>query len=118
MKQAIFVVAVLAMALLADRAKAGPDEELAAAIVLHAIDWRQTVWISKHPESFRELNPLLPKFPSQGQVNRYFALTGAAMVAAHYLLPPEYAKWSTRVWIGLQVGAISKNLAVGVKMDF
>lgn len=99
-------------------ALAQEHDELAAALAMHIVDWRQTVYIAQHRTDFHEKNPLLGLHPSIGRTNNYFLATGALMTAAHFLLPPEYAVWSTRVWLVVGTGAVARNISLGVKTSF
>ena len=58
-----------------------------AYFILHVADWRQTLYISKHPDEFFEKNPILGAHPSDSEVNRYFIATGLLHVAASHYLP-------------------------------
>lgn len=97
------------------------DTELAAALTMHALDAIQTRNISESCHTggrFTETNPVLGACPSKTAVTGYFIGTAALLTAAHYLLPPSYAKWSTRLWLAVEVGAVGNNVAVGVKLAF
>lgn len=114
------VCAVLAMGLCAGWSGARADEPgvLAAAVTLHVLDWGQTRWIAKNPDRAWETNVLLGRHPSVGRVNNYFLATGVSLVAAHYLLPPEYAKWGTLVWFAVGGVSVARNAALGIHLDF
>lgn len=113
---------VLALALLAlpAHAREWTDDEVAwgtAAAVAHVIDWGQTRYIARHPDQWRELNPVLGEHPSLGGVNRYFLASGALMfAAAHYL--PQYRSTLLKVWFTIGVGANLHNAAIGVRISF
>lgn len=89
----------------------------AAALGLSLVDWGQTRHIARHPEKYRELNPLLGKHPSLGDVNRHrIVTTGLLMAAAHWL--PEHRDLILKVWVGVQVANTARNFTVGLKVDF
>lgn len=116
MKQAIACL-LLALAL---PAHAWTDSEKAwgaAFLATRVVDWGQTRYIARHPDRFRELNPLLPEHPTLGDVNRHFLVSTAVMLAAaHYL--PQYRSTLLKVWFAVGVGMTGRNAALGVRFDF
>lgn len=113
------LLAVLAACFCVGSAQAlEPDAELAAALALHTLDWSQTQWVGQHCDRYHETNPLMGRCPSRAHITKYFIGTAALMTAAHTLLPDKYAKWSTRIWIAVEVGATVNNAAIGVRLDY
>lgn len=116
MKQAIACL-LLALAL---PAHAWTDSEKAwgaAFLATRVVDWGQTRYIARHPDLFRELNPLLPEHPTLGDVNRHFLVSTAVMLAAaHYL--PQYRKAMLQVWVAVGVIGTARNAHIGVRLDF
>ena len=89
----------------------------ATSTALLVADWGQTRYIARHPDRFRELNPLLPEHPSLGDVNRHFLVSTAVMLAAaHYL--PQYRKAMLQVWVAVGVIGTARNAHIGVRFDF
>jgi len=89
----------------------------AAFLATRVVDWGQTRYIARHPDRFRELNPLLPEHPSLGDVNRHFLVSTAVMLAAaHYL--PQYRKAMLQVWVAAGVIGTARNAHIGVRFDF
>ncbi len=95
-----------------------PDTELAAAVTLHTMDWLQTRKIAANLHHLRETNQILGAKPSMAHVNKYFAATMLGGIAAHYLLPEKYAKWSDRIWISVEAGAVAHNFGMGIGFKF
>ena len=117
MKAAILALALLAMPAHAHDWTASEKGWAAAWLATRAVDWAQTRHIARHPDRFRELNPMLDPHPSLGEVNRMFLLTTAAgLLAAHYL--PKYRKGMLQVWFAVGVGMTVRNAAIGVRIDF
>lgn len=88
-----------------------------AGVAAHIVDWGQTRHIARHPDKFRELNPLLPEHPTLGEVNRHFLVSTAVMLAAaHYL--PQYRKAMLQVWVAVGVIGTARNAHIGVRFDF
>jgi hypothetical protein len=88
-----------------------------AVLATRLVDWGQTRNIARHPERWRELNPLLPEHPTLGEVNRHFLVSTALMfAAAHYL--PQYRKTMLQVWFAVGVGVTARNAAIGIRMEF
>lgn len=114
------IVLCLALLALPAQAREWTDEELrwgAALAVTRLVDWGQTRYIAKHPDRFREVNPLIGDNPSLGEVNRHFVVSSLLMFgAAHYL--PQHRGTILKVWVAIGVGANVHNAAIGVRIDF
>jgi hypothetical protein len=86
-----FVVAlVFALAISSVRAEnwSDTDRNLAiTAMILHAIDWRQTHQIVKPGNGVHETNPILGDDPSRGEINAYFLGTSLLMIGLAHVLP-------------------------------
>lgn len=88
-------------------------------LILHAIDWVQTLDISGQcPDRFVETNPILGECPSRGEVNRYFLLTGIAHYGVARLLPPKQRRWFQYITIGIEAGVVAHNLNIGLHVRF
>lgn len=113
---------IIATALIAASiASAHAEDLLVPALVAHAADWSQTMAISESCHSdglFHETNPILGECPDKADVTKYFVTSAAVMTAAHYLLPKEYAKWTDRVWVAVEVGAVAHNAAIGIRFSY
>lgn len=117
MKAAILALALLAMPAHAHDWTASEKGWAAAWLATRAVDWAQTRHIARHPDRFRELNPMIGAHPSLGAVNRHFLFTTAAgLLAAHYL--PAYRKQMLQVWFAVGVGMTVRNAAIGVRIAF
>lgn len=91
----------------------------AAALTVQAIDYAQTTYIAKHPNTYREvaISSLVSEHPSTGRVNTFFALETVAIGAAAHLLPAPYRDLLLGGVIVVKIDAIGKNYALGIKMD-
>lgn len=87
------------------------------ATALHIIDWGQTRYIAKHPDQFKELNPLLPDHPSLSQVNKYFIISSLIIGSAAHLLP-EYRSTLLKMYIGVQIINTTRNFTLGLRLTF
>ncbi len=89
-----------------------------ASTTLGIIDWGTTLDIASNPDEYWEINPVLGKHPSRGEVNRYFAASVLSKILITHLLPSKYRKW----WLGLNIGIsgymVKNNYKIGLKMDF
>ena len=85
---------------------------------LHVADWGQTLSVPGNCDRYTETNPILGKCPSRGDVNRYFAITGAAHAAVAYLLPRPYREAWQYVWIGFEAHQVATNWQAGVRFNF
>jgi len=90
----------------------------AVCLVLKAVDWRQTVYIAKHPVRYKEWNPVLGKHPSKSQVNTYFALTAVGHVFVTHVLPAKWRSYWQCFWIGLSGYNVARNVSIGIKIRF
>lgn len=114
------IVLCLALLALPAQAREWTDEELrwgAALAVTRLVDWGQTRYIAKHPDRFREVNPLIGDHPSLGEVNRHFIVSTALMfAAAHYL--PQYRTRLLQVYVVVGAGYVVHNIGIGVRFQF
>lgn len=103
-------------------------------LVLLEVDRRQTIWGSSHyildtrgtPHKIDETNIILGKHPDKGQINTYFALSAAGHTVVSYLLRksgwtilgvPAVTAWQS-LSIAVEIGAISSNARIGMKVTF
>lgn len=90
----------------------------AAFAGLEAVDWGQTRNIAKHPEKWTEVNPILGKHPTVGEVDRYFAASLLAHAAVSAALPNPWRKRWQYLTSGFEMIMIGNNLAIGIRMDW
>lgn len=88
---------------------------LATAYVL---DWGQTRYIAKHPEKFREGNPVLGPHPSLSRVDNYFIAMGLVGYWIADALPRRYRKLLLYSALTVENGCVRHNQLVGVKLAF
>jgi hypothetical protein len=78
-------------------------------------DWRQTSMI--HTGTWHETNPVMGAHPTQATINRYFLVTTALhAIIADQLHGKARTAWQA-VWIGLEVGTVQHNYAVGIRFN-
>lgn len=85
---------------------------------IQVIDWRQTLTIAKHPNSFSELNPLLDKHPTEFAVNRYFVISSITHAIIANYLPSKWRPTFQYITIGVEVTAVANNFKLGIAVDF
>lgn len=112
----IFLLLVSSSAFADDWSRADSYRE-AAYLTLHTMDWAQTRNIARNP-AYYEQNSILGKHPSVSQVNQYFAATAALQFAVAYYLPPEYRKAFQYITLGIEFGAVTHNISLGIKATF
>ena|SRR5258708_664024 len=82
------------------------------------LDWGQTRYVVKHPQTFHELNPGLGNPPSMGSVNKFFLGRLALHGTAAYILPDPFRK----IWLGgeimIRFNAVKNNRSIGVGFNF
>jgi hypothetical protein len=107
---------VMSVTAVADWSSGDTNRQLAFT-ALQLVDWAQTREIVRNPDYY-ETNPILGKYPSKTEVDVYFA----AATLGHYLvsraLPPDYRKVWQYVWIGVQVGYVTHNYQIGLRIRF
>jgi hypothetical protein len=91
---------------------------LGTALGATMLDWAQTRYIARHPERYREINPVLGSHPAVSKVDKYFALSIVGITGIALELPSRYRKW----WLGgvtvIEVGFVLHNDWIGIKADF
>ena len=102
---------------LADNWSDEDNERQWAYTVLHAVDWAQTHSIRNRADKF-EINPILGKQPSKGEVNKYFAGTLIAHWVVAKALPPKWRKAFQYVTISMERGIIDHNIRAGIRINF
>src|SRR5512145_3387652 len=109
---------LLSATLLGGEPWSSKDKLLEGAFVLAtALDWRQTRDIKHHPHLY-EQNRIMGRHPSDTTVDTYFLTT----VLLHALVADQLnGKWRTAwqyTWIGLEVGTVQRNYALGIRLNF
>lgn len=95
----------------------GDTSRQAVFTVLQAADWAQTREIVKDDSRY-ELNPILGKYPSNTEVDIYFAATTVGHYLVSRALPPKQRKVWQYVWIGAQAGNVVRNYQVGIRINW
>ena len=89
-----------------------------AALAALAVDWGQTRYIAKNTHQFNETNPVLGPTPSTGKVDTYFLGAMVGTVAIAHLLPGDWRQLFLTGTLAVELGAISQNRSIGIKMAF
>lgn len=142
MKYLVLVVMMLAMC-----SKAHAEEDVskwtatdigmqAVYTTLHVMDWGQTRDMTPRLLNGTyqvpiETNPILGKYPSNGDINTYFITAIVLHTAVSHYIPrvvkacggsDSTAKYSRTVWqaitIGFEGGVVASNARLGVKIQF
>jgi len=85
---------------------------------IHLIDWGQTLDIARQPDRYYEMNPILGKHPSVGQVNTYMAISAITHIGISYMLPKKYRAYWQWISIGVSGSCIINNFNAGLKVKF
>lgn len=94
------------------------DQLFIAGMVLHTVDYMQTMGISKSCNNngrFHETNPILGRCPSAAKVGKYFLATAAAMAVIHYQFKTNIPAY---LWLTVETGAVANNVNLGISMRF
>jgi hypothetical protein len=90
---------------------------LAGAVVFHIFDWGQTRTIAKNTDIWKEYNPVLGTHPGVGKVNNYFLATAIAIpLLAHFI--PDWRSQILGAWLLVEVGAVTRNYHIGIRMTW
>jgi len=81
---------------------------------LQVIDWRQTRCIAENPDKYWEINPVLGKHPSKGEIDLYFAGSFAMRVGVARILSGKWRKMWLSGWIGASAYCVITNDKVGI----
>ncbi len=85
---------------------------------IHLIDWGQTLEAARQPDRYYEMNPILGKHPSVGNVNLYMATSLIVHPMISYFLPKKYRKAWQYISIGISGGCVIHNFNAGLKVKF
>jgi len=86
--------------------------------IIHVIDWGQTLEIARQPNRYYEMNPILGKHPSVGNVNLYMATSLIVHPMISYFLPKKYRKAWQYISIGISGGCVINNFNAHLKVKF
>ncbi len=86
--------------------------------VIHVIDWGQTLEAARQPDKYHELNPILGRHPSIGNVNVYMGLSAIGHLGISYILPKKIRPYWQWVSIGVSGACIINNFNVGLGVKF
>ena len=84
------------------------------------MDWGQTRDIKKWSagSNRHEENPIMGMHPSNATINNYFI----SSLVLHAIIADQLSgKWRTAwqaAWIGLEVGTVQRNYALGIRLNF
>lgn len=93
------------------------DAALVLALIMLAIDWRQTLTIARNPDKWREKNPLIrwqmAKLGAENGVNLHFALSAVLISAVYFWIAYPLA-WAA-LWIVLEGYVCLHNHRLGIR---
>lgn len=93
----------------------------AVVLGVSAVDWSQTLGIEEANERglhLHEMNPILGRHPSRGQINRYFAASLLAHVVVARLLPQRMREAFQYLSIGFELEVTAHNAKMGCRITF
>ena len=89
-----------------------------ATLAALAVDWGQTRYIAKNTHRYNETNPMLGATPSVGKVDTYFIGAMVGTVALAHVLPSDWRQLFLTGTLAVELGAVSQNRSIGIKMAF
>jgi hypothetical protein len=91
---------------------------LLVAIVLHVMDWSQTIRIVANPDKWQERwNPIIKRYPFASVVHAWFALSAIAVTCLAMGLLNTYPGMSFIIifwWLVLELAAFINNINHGI----
>lgn len=116
----IFVLCGCASAPFEGWTKADTARQVAYTAV-HAMDWAQTVDISRSNGEYCEkggASLVIGNDPKESDVHIYMASTLLLQTAIPAMLKPEYRKAWQYIWIGVEGGTVAHNFSIGLRCGF
>ncbi len=119
MRRSVFPMAAAVLLLIGCSTWTRQDTYRQAALTgLMAIDYAQTLKISREPDRYHEVNPILGNHPSAAEVSGYMLSTYLFKTAVAAALPVEYRKWWQYAMIGSSGACVGNNLSIGLGVGF
>lgn len=112
-----FVLAAASTPVAADPWSSADIARESAYLFLHAIDWKQTRYASMYPHLFVEKNTILGEHPSKKRIDTYFLTTAILHVGAVHFMPKAWRPAFQYFWIGVEVGAVTNNYIIGIRLN-
>jgi len=94
------------------------DASLVLALMLETADMSQTLYMTRHPQQYQEMNPILGSHPSQIKVVCYFLTADAGLVVFNHVLPKKYVPVLNYGTVAIEAGFVAHNAHIGVKFSF
>lgn len=98
----------------ADKWSRNDKARQAIYVIGDIIDWRQTLKAIEQPDKYYEINPILGKYPTRGEVNVYSVVS----LSAHFIIADILnSKWRARfqiATISIKAGLIVMNFSYGL----
>ncbi len=119
----LLVILLSSISLLSPKAIAWDWDDTAMEslyMAAHIADWGQTRDIAQQcgEGSYAETNPIIGRCPSIGRVNSYFFATALLHAGVAKMLPKKYRRIFQAGTLGMQIGYISNNASIGLKVNF
>ena len=91
-----------------------------AYLATHIADWGQTRNLSSlcQTGAYQETNIILGDCPSTQAVNAYFLGTALIHAGIAYALPQKYRRLFQSATFAAQLGVVSSNASIGIKVKF
>lgn len=97
-----------------------PEQKTLAAIYGAAwvVDWKQTTEMTRRTATHHEMNPLLSRYPSRQEVNRYFLVMPIVTFLVLDNIKSEHRTLALSVLTAMEVGLVAHNYSVGMRVQF
>ena len=86
--------------------------------VLIAMDLGTTLDITRHPDRYEEVNPLLGKHPPQNRVWKHFIGSYLIETGIVYILPPKWSHAFQVGVVGIEFYWVNHNINMGLRVKF
>ena len=85
---------------------------------LHAIDYFQTIKLSKNQNKYKEMNIFLGDSPSQEKINLFFLGTSLLHIGIVHIMPQKYRIYFQTSSIVITAAIVGHNYGIGLKFGF
>jgi hypothetical protein len=85
---------------------------------LHIADWGQTLDVARNPYDYHEINPIMGRHPSVGNVNIYMGMSALVHAGISYALPKKYRTYWQSISIVVTGALVVHNNSIGLEVRF
>lgn len=120
MKILFIIIALFSFTAQADEWRTGDTYREGTFQILNIIDWRQSIYMAKHPDKFKESEAawLIGQYPSTTDVDRLILISAILHPIIAYNLPYGWREVFQYITIAGKLNATTNNAYIGLKLEF